>query len=249
MIGTILKRRFWIIKNRLFYTIGLLLLLPLFLNIIINLPLKRMAVSSLSSAPHEQWIYPGLVIIVVFIMMIPTVYRDLFDLRLHKKLLPSLSLTPISKPIYLYNVLLAVIIESVVYAILVMCIFTLIMIPGYGIIEYLIMFPFIILFIALGANILITLSLIANKPTLYNIIMLTFFIFIIFGSGLIFEFEFFPNIIGDILGYLPTGQIMLSLRMAMLSGVVNWIIVASALVTIIVWAYINGILFKKRLLQ
>jgi hypothetical protein len=249
MLVPILTRRFWIIKNRLFSTVALILLLPIFLNTIINLPLKRMVVTPFWNVPHEQWIFPGLVIIVVFIMMIPSVYRDLFDLRLHNKLLPSLALTPISKPIYLYNVLLSVIIELSIYTIMVIVIFSILMVPGFEIVDYLIMFPFFILFIALGANILITLSLVVDKTTLYNIIMLTFFIFIIFGSGLIIEFEFFPEIIGSMLRYLPTGQIMHSLRMAMFSGIFNWLIIISAIATILVWAYINGIIFTKRLIR
>ena len=82
MIVSILTRRFWIIKNRLFSTLGLLFLLPIFLNVVINLPFKRMVVNPLLNISHEQWIFPGLVIIVVLMMMIPSVYRDLFDLRI-----------------------------------------------------------------------------------------------------------------------------------------------------------------------
>ena len=74
-----------------------------------------------------------------------------------------------------------------------------------------------------------------------------FFLFIVFASGTVIEFEYFPEIIGNILRYLPTGQIMHSLRMALFSGVINWLIVLGALVTIILWAYLNGIIFKKRL--
>ena len=58
MISTLLKRRFWIIKNRLFSTLGLLLILPIFLNILINLPFKRLVVNPLWNISHEQWIYP-----------------------------------------------------------------------------------------------------------------------------------------------------------------------------------------------
>ena len=247
MISTLLTRRLWIIKNRLFTTLGLLLILPVFLNVIINLPFKRLVVNPLWNIAHEQWIYPGLVIIVVVMLMIPSVYRDLFDLRIHKKLLPSLALTPISKAVYLYKFLITVLIESAVYTILVMVVYSILIVPEFALMEYLIMFPFFLLFIALGANILITLSLIVDKTTLYNLLMLTFFLFIVFASGTVIEFEYFPEIIGNILKYLPTGQIMQSLRMALFSGVVNWLIILSALVTIVLWAYLNGILFKKRL--
>ena len=247
MISTLVIRRFWIIKNRLFITLGLLLILPVFLNIVINLPFKRLVVNPLWNIPHEQWIYPGLTIIVVVMMMIPSVYRDLFDLRIHKKLLPALALTPISKVLYLYNFLFTILIETIVYTILVMIVYSILIVPGFGILDYLIMFPFIILFIALGANILITLSLIVDKTTLYNLLMLMFFIFIVFASGTVIEFEYFPEVIGNILRYLPTGQIMQSLRMTLFSGVINWLILLSALVTIILWVYFNGVLFKKRL--
>ena len=247
MISTLLIRRFWIIKNRLFTTLGLLLILPVFLNIVINLPFKRLVVNPLWNIPHEQWIYPGLTIIVVVMMMIPSVSRDLFDLRIHKKLIPALALTPISKSVYLYNFLITILIETVVYTILVMIVYSILIAPGFGALDYLLMFPFIILFIALGANILITLSLIVDKTTLYNLLMLTFFLFIVFATGTVIEFEYFPEVIGDILRYLPTGQIMQSLRMALFSGVANWFIIISSIVTIILWAFLNGILFKKRL--
>ncbi|MFC1593510.1 hypothetical protein ACFL3O_01080 [Candidatus Neomarinimicrobiota bacterium] len=247
MISTLLKRRFWIIKKRIFSTLGLLLILPIFLNIVINLPFKRLVVNPLWNIPHEQWIYPGLTIIVVIMMMIPSVYRDLFDLRIHKKLLPTLTLTPISKSMYLYSFLITIIIETVLYTILVMVVYSILIVPGFAVLDYLIMLPFFLLFIALGANILITLSLVVDKTTLNNLLMLMFFLFIVFASGTVVEFEYFPEIIGNVLRYLPTGQIMQSLRMSLFSGVINWLIVLSALVTIIMWAYLNGIIFKKRL--
>jgi ABC-type multidrug transport system permease subunit len=249
MIPTLLNRRFCIIKNRLFTTLGLLLILPIFLNVVVNLPFKRLVVNPLWNIPHEQWIYPGLTIIVVIMMMIPSVYRDLFELRIHKKLLPALALTPVSKSLYLYSFLITILIESMVYTILVMIVYSILIAPGFGLWEYLIMFPFFLLYIALGANILITLSLIVDKTTLYNLLMLMFFLFIVFASGTVIEFEYFPEIIGNLLRYLPTGQIMQSLRMALFSGVINWLILLLALVTIILWAYFNGLLFKKRLIN
>ena len=247
MISTQLVRRFWIIKNRFFTTLGLILILPIFLNVIINLPFKRIVVNPLWNIPHEQWIYPGLTIIVVVMMMIPSVYRDLFELRIHKKLLPALALTPGSKSVYLYNFLLAVLIETMIYAILVMIINSILIVPGFGLLDYLIMIPFFILFLALGANILITLSLIVEKTTLYSLLMLMFFLFIVFASGTVIEFEYFPEIVGNVLRYLPTGQIMQSLRMALFSGVINWAILFIAFLTIILWTYFNGLLFKMRL--
>lgn len=249
MISILLKRRLWIIKNRLFTTLGLLFILPVFLNIVINLPFKRLVVNPLWNIAHEQWIFPGLTIIVVVMMMIPSVYRDLFELRIHKKLLPALALTPVSKTLYLNNFLITVLIETAIYTILVMLIYSILIVPGFAVLDYLIMFPFIIIFIALCANILITLSLIVDKTTLYNLLMLTFFLFIVFASGTIIEFEYFPEVIGNVLMYLPTGQIMQSLRMALFSGVVNWLILLAVLITIFLWTFLNGIIFKKRLIK
>lgn len=249
MISILLKRRLWIIKNRLFTTLGLLFILPVFLNIVINLPFKRLVVNPLWNIAHEQWIFPGLTIIVVVMMMIPSVYRDLFELRIHKKLLPALALTPISKTLYLNNFLITVLIETAIYTILVMLIYSILIVPGFAVLDYLIMFPFIIIFIALCANILITLSLIVDKTTLYNLLMLTFFLFIVFASGTIIEFEYFPEVIGNVLMYLPTGQIMQSLRMALFSGVVNWLILLAVLITIFLWTFLNGMIFKKRLIK
>lgn len=249
MIATLLNRRLWIIKNRLFTTFGLLLILPVFLNTVVNLPFKRLVVNPLWNIPHEQWIYPGLTIIVVVMILIPSVSRDLFELRIHKKLLPALALTPISKVLYLYNFLITILIETVVYTILIMLVFSILIVPGFAVLDYLIMFPFILLFIALGANILITLSLLVDKTTLYNLFMLTFYLFIVFASGTVIEFEYFPEVIGNIFRYLPTGQIMQSLRMALFSGIINWLIILSVLLTIVLWTFLNGVIFKKRLLK
>ena len=169
------------------------------------------------------------------------------DKRIHKKLLPSLALTPISKSKYLYSFLLTVLIESVLYAVVIMIIFSLLIAPDFAIIDYLIMFPFVLFFIALTANILITISLIIDKTTLYNILMLMIFLFIVFASGLIVEFEYYPEVIGNTIKYLPTGQIMHSMRMALFSNVVNWAIILLIITTIIVWSYVNGLIFNKRL--
>ena len=128
-----------------------------------------------------------------------------------------------------------------------MLIYTALLAPGFGLLEYLIMFPFILLFIALIINLLVTISLLVNKTSLYNILIITELIFIIFASGLIIEFEYFPQIIGDILRYLPTGQIMQSMRMALFSDVSNWLIISLIILTILIWTYINGIIFNNRL--
>lgn len=247
MIPLLLKRRLWIIKNRLYSTFGLLFLLPVFLHIVINLSFKRMVVNPLWNVSHEQWIFPGLVIIVVMVMMIPIVLRDLFELRIRNKLLPSLTIAPVTSITFIYNFFTAVLIETAIYSIITIGIFSTIMMPTYGLVEYLIMFPFIILFLGIGINILITLALIIDKTTLFNVMVLTFFMFIVFGSGLIVSFEYFPQIVGNILRYLPTGQIMQALRMAMFSFTFNWIIILIAIVTIAAWSYLNGFILEKRL--
>ena len=247
MIPLLLKRRFWIIRNRLYSTFGLLFLLPIFLHIVINLSLKRMVVNPLWNVSHEQWIFPGLVIIVIIIMMIPIVLRDLFELRIRNKLLPALTIAPVTSITFIFSFTTAVIIETAIYSVVTIGIFSTIMMPAYGILEYLIMFPFILLFLGLGINILITLALIIDKTTLFNVMVLTFFIFIVFGSGLIVSVQYSPQIVADILIYLPTGQIMQALRMAMFSFTFNWIIILIAILTIATWSYLNGIILEKRL--
>ncbi len=61
------------------------------------------------------------------------------------------------------------------------------------------------------------------------------------------EFEYFPEVIGNIIRYLPTGQIMHSMRMALFSDVINWLIILASVVTIVLWTYVNGLIFAKRL--
>ena len=245
MVNALIKRRVWIVNNRLLSTISAILILPVFLNVFINLPLKNIVVNPIWDIPYEQWSYPGLVMIVMILMMIPTISRDLFDLRIHKQLIPPLSLTPISKMMFICAFHLVTIIETVLYAIIVMVVLSVLIAPGFSIIDYLIMLPFIIIFSALAANLFITISLCINRTTLYNLVLLSIFTFMLFGSGLVIEFEYFPDIIETILRALPTGQIMQSMRMALFSGVINWLNILGALLIITAWAYLNGHIFQK----
>ena len=97
MIDALLKRRMWLWKNRWFSGLGTILIFPVTLMLLITFSFKNIFVNSLSNRPFDTWILTGLLYIVSSISMFPVLYREFFNLRIHRKMLVHVSLAPYSK--------------------------------------------------------------------------------------------------------------------------------------------------------
>ena len=192
MIIALVYRRLWLWKNRLVPSLFLFLSLPLVVFLMISLPLKNIIRFSLGGIPYDLWVLPGVLFIISSFIMYPLLYREFFELRIHKKVLTNLSLTPHSKNTIILSNLVASSIEAfavVIFSTILYASFISISIKMIDL-GYL-LFCLSLYNIVLG-NLYITLSLIVD--TLTTMLLSTFMVFlvIVFGNGYLIEFSFFP---------------------------------------------------------
>ena len=58
----------------------------------IGIPLKNIIRFSISGVPYDVWVFPGLIFIIGSLAIYPTIYREIFDLRVHRKVLLNIAL-------------------------------------------------------------------------------------------------------------------------------------------------------------
>jgi ABC-type polysaccharide/polyol phosphate export permease len=230
-------------------TIAFAVLIPLLLHITLTMVMKNIFIYSLDKIPYEIWVFPGIVLLVSILSAYAVLYRDLFDLRIHKKSFIPITLAPYSKFYLVGGFLLTAIVESLIYGILSMIIlsfllsqslhwYSYIAIPLYG-------FTFLFLFV----NLLLTISILSERITTFLSMITILFFFMIFGTGILFEFEFYPKILGTVLTYNPFSLILSELRGFLFSNHINWVWILVPILTGFVWTWINGFILKRTLKQ
>ena len=88
------------------------------ISILVILPLKNIILYSLSEVPYEIWVYPGFIFLISSLALFPSIYRDFFDLRIHRKLLINVVLTPYSKSTIISSYLICAVIEALFFGII-----------------------------------------------------------------------------------------------------------------------------------
>ncbi|RMF10393.1 MAG: hypothetical protein D6762_01540, partial [Candidatus Neomarinimicrobiota bacterium] len=225
MIWPFLQRRWWLTQNRLITTIGFSLALPVFLHVIINLVLKNIIVRSIRQIPYETWVAPGLLFLLATITLIPIVYREFFDLRIHHKGLPPISISPVSKLNVIFASILTAMVESTFFVLVGVFVFYSLGTVHFTLLQLLIILVYILVLNFLNANVLVFLSLLTERVTIYVMLILSMLLLLVFGSGLVVELEFYPVIIGKIMNWLPTSALMRGIRMVLFAHIFDWILV------------------------
>lgn len=249
MIRAMIIRRLWLIRNRLHTTISFLVALPVVLHIGITMALKNILVRSINEIPYELWVFPGIIMIISVVTIFPILYRDLFDLRIHRKSLMPMTLAPISKQKLVTALLITASLESFVFVLVGMGILSILMnesLPWYG---YVLTPIFALCYSSLLGNIMITLSLATDRITTYLLSILILFIFILFGSGILVEFEFYTFPIGFVLAKFPGSMILSSLRALIFYNRFDSMGVIVPLIITVVWTWINGEFLRRKLHQ
>ena len=75
------------------------------------------------------------------------------------------------------------------------------------------------------------------------------FFFMIFGTGILFEFEFYPKMLGMILSYNPFSLIISELRGIVFLKQINWSWISISVLTGLGWTWLNGFILKRSLKQ
>ena len=242
-------RRVWLLFNHLTSTVVLLFILPIVVFIFTNLAFRNILKNSIYDINFDVWIYPSMIFFVSSLCIIPSIFRDLFDLRIHKKVLTYLSISPWSKQFLVSSVLIVSLIEAFTIAIFSFILYSFIIPHPFNFLETIVLFIYLLIYILVFGNILITISILSDKSATYMLSLMILFFTVLFGSGLIIELNFFPSSISYILSILPIGMIVSAMQSYLYSGFINWPFTFIPILISGTLLIINSILIRKKLRQ
>ena len=242
-------RRIWLLGNNITSSLVLSFMLPLTVFIFTNLAFRNVLIMSLYDIKFDTWIYPSMVLFVSGLSIIPSIFRDIFDLRIHKKVLTYLSLSPYSKRFIIFSFLMLALIEGIIMILGSILLFSFIIPYPFGLIETIVLLVYSSIFILVFGNILITISILADKSASFLLSIVILFFFILLGSGLIIELSFFPPSVNYILSIFPISMTVQAMQSHLFSGFINWPLIFSPLLFSIGLLIINSILLRNKLRQ
>ena len=249
MIQAFLLRRWWLFRRRIFSTLTFVVVLPILIHLALTVGIGNIIMETIAKFSYQKWLYPGLVLIVNTVMIIPIIYRDFFDLRVNSRTLITLSLTPLSKIQLVGFLLLTALVEATIFSMVAMTIFLYLMDLSLSMLDLLYIIVAMNLFGLIVSNGLITLSLLTDRINTFFIVTFILFLFIIFSSELLFEFEFYPLRISAVLKNLPTSMVSNWCRGLMFNGYFDWTLFLTPLGIGLVWTIFNTVLLKRTLRQ
>ena len=249
MIKALLFRRFWLIRHRLMTTVSFMVMLPLLLHIGITMVMKNIVVQSIDQVPYDVWVFPGIILLIASVSTFSLIYRDLFDLRIHKKSFIPITLAPYGKTHLVIGFLVTSIIESLVYVIVAMGVLTVLLPEPLNWSAYFIVPLFTLFYTFLLGNLIITFSVLTDRISTYLSITISMFLFILFATGVLVEFDFYPKTIGTLLSYFPLSMILSDLRGILFFNRVEWGPIMIPVATALGWTWLNGYMLKRKLKQ
>ncbi|MDC0235124.1 hypothetical protein OAK09_02135 [Candidatus Marinimicrobia bacterium] len=235
--------------HRPMMTFSFMVILPLLLHISITMVMKNILVRSLDQIPYELWIFPGIILIIASMSTFSMIYRDLFDLRIHKKSFLPITLAPYSKTQLILGFLITSILETTVYVIVAMAVLTVFLPSPFDVSTYFIILIFTFLYTFIVGNIIITFSVVTDRISIYLSILITMFLIILFGTGILVEFEFYPKTISIILTNFPLSMFLSSLREIIFFNRIDWFQILIPITVAIGWTWMNGYLLRRKLNQ
>ena len=249
MIKALLLRRIWLLGNNLTSSIVILFLFPLTIFIFTNLAFRKIPIVGLYDIDFDIWIYPSMIFLVTGLSIIPSIFRDVFDLRVHKKVLPYLSLSPYSKRYMIFSFSIVSLVETVIIGFVAIILFSSIIPYPFGFIKTLGFLFYFSIYTFLLSNIFMMISILSDKLSTIFISLFTFIFFILFGSGLIISPDFYPPSIDATLSLLPLVMCVKSMQSYLFSGFFNLILTMIPIFTSLVLLIINSILLRNKLSQ
>ncbi len=249
MISAMIYKRLWLWKNRKISGIFLFFVVPIFTIVIISLPLKKIIRVSLSEIPYDIWVFPGLMFIIGSLSLFPLLYREYFELRINRKVLINISLTPYSKSMIVFSSLVVSAIESFVMVLLsvgIYCFFTHLSI---SLPSIMVLFFCLFIYLLLLGNLYITIALSIDTITTMLLVSFMIFIFILFGNGFLIEFSFFPLSVESILKWSPFSIPFQIYHKFNSTGLMDFINLILIILLNYFWLLFNGYILKKKLQQ
>lgn len=249
VINTFIVRRIWLSQQRVFFTVGIALVIPVILHVFINSSMKFIVVRSIRNYPYEEWVFPGILLIIMATITMTALYRDIFEMRIQRKLLLPVTMAPVSKNTILVGIMVPAIFEGLIFVIVGAGVLVLMSGLVFSALNFTIMIIFSLLFGVLVANLFITISLLSERVSFFIFNTLGAFSLITFGSGILFEFDFYPQTIARILMNLPFGLAVKTMRLIMFSGIIDYLSIIILISLAVIWHLLNGYFLKMVLRQ
>ena len=180
-----LLRRVWLLGNNLTTSVVILFLFPLSIFIFTNLALRKVPSIGLYDIEFDVWIYPSMIFLVTGLCILPSIFRDVFDLRVHKKVLSYLSLSPHSKRYMILSFSIVSIVESLIFGLVSIILFSTLIPYPFGFIKTIGFIFYLSIYIFLLSNVFITIAILSDKLSTILISVFAFIFLLLFGSGLI----------------------------------------------------------------
>ncbi len=249
MIDAFLKRRIWLWKNRLVPSVFLFFFMPVISFLMVSVPLKNIIQYSISGIPYDVWVFPGLIFIVSSIGLYPIIYREFFDLRVHKKVLVNIALAPFSKSYLVFSSLIVGTFEAMLMTLFAALLYIGIVSIHITFLNFSFLILCLIFYLFLIGNIYILISISIDAITTMILASFSLFIFIVFGNSFIIELAFFPPMVETLLKYNPISFPFQSYQMFVTTGNIDWISFLIQIFIIYGLFLLNGFLLKLKLRQ
>ena len=249
MIKALLTRRIWLLINHLTSTVVLSFILPIIVFIFTNLAFRNILVNSVYDINFNVWIYPSMIFLVSSICIIPSIFRDIFDLRIHKKVLTYLSISPWSKQSLVSSILVVSLVEAFSIALFSIMLYSFIIAHPFNFLETIALLIYLLIYILAFGNIIITISILSDKSATFLLSLMILLFFTLFGSGLIIELNFFPSSINYMLSVFPISMIVSAMQSYLFSGFINWGFTLLPIIMSIGILLINSVLIRNKLRQ
>tara|TARA_Y100001970_G_C14054928_1_gene761023 strand:+ start:97 stop:846 length:750 start_codon:yes stop_codon:yes gene_type:complete len=249
LIRALLFRRIALLGNNITSSLILSFIFPMIIFIFINLSFRKVLINGIYDIKFDTWIYPSMVFLVSGFSIIPSIFRDLFDLRIHKKVLTYLSLSPFSKQFLIFCLLIVSLIEGIIMGLVSLLLYSFIIPYPFSFLETVALIFYLSIFILYLGNIFITVSVLSDKSATFFVSILIIVFFILFGSGLVISLPYFPPSIKAILSILPNVMIVNAMQSYLFSGFINWPITLIPILLSLGLLIINANLLRKKLRQ
>lgn len=249
MIKALLLRRYWLLRHRFLSTISFIILFPIVFHFSITKVMENILPLSFNNVAYEIWVFPAIIFLIASSSTFAIIYRDFFDLRIHKISFLPITLAPYSKTRLIIGFIITSIIESFFYVIIAMIILNMLIIESLNWQVFLITPIFTFIYTFLLANVIVTFSIISERIFTFLSLSIILFFFIIFGNGFIIDFDLFPHMMGLFLSYNPLSIILSELRNILFFNNIDWKLISIPIFVSVSWTWFNGNLLKRKLKQ
>lgn len=242
-------RRYWLLRNRFFATLAIVVSVSVGLHFFLSAILQEIYSFSPNGISFQTWLFPSTIHAFASILLFIIIYRDLFSHQGNVQFLKSLAISPNSKFKIILSIAISSVIECALYG-LVSSLALLVILPQFmSFTHYLSLIGYLLMYLILLANIMITFAIIFQRLFIFLFVSTSFLFFISAATSFLFEDQMSSSVLSSITLNNPLTMIVFDLRALIFFGEfqVLWIIL-SILISLF-WLVFNAFLLKRKLKQ